>query len=342
MLSFESDYIAGAHPQILKRLIETNFESQSGYGFDEYTDEAKEKIRRAVGSDVDVEFLVGGTQTNAVVISTMLRDFEGVVAAKVGHINAHEAGAVEYTGHKVLELPQERGKINAKDLLELIETFYADDNHEHMVFPGMVYISHPSEYGTLYSLKELEAISSVCRRYDIPLFMDGARLGYALMSNNTDVTLSDIARLCDVFYIGGTKVGALCGEAIVFAKGKRPAHFLNSVKKRGALIAKGRLLGVQFDTLFTDDLYFKISKHAIDMAEELKKIFDERGFEFFIRTDTNQQFIILENEYMAKLKEKVAFGFWEKYDDTHTVVRFATSWSTTKEDLESLRKALDY
>ena len=342
MLSFESDYTTGAHPKILQRLIETNLESQSGYGFDEYTARAKEKIRRAVGSDVDVEFLVGGTQTNSVVISTMLKDYEGVVAAKVGHINAHEAGSIEYSGHKVLELPHERGKINAKDLSDLLETFYADDNHEHMVFPGMVYISHPSEYGTLYTLSELEDISSVCGKYRIPLFMDGARLGYGLMSYNTDVTLKDIAELCDVFYIGGTKVGALCGEAVVFTKNNKPAHFLNSIKKRGALIAKGRLLGVQFETLFTDDLYFKISRHAIDMAESLKKIFDERGFEFFIRTDTNQQFIILENEYMAKLKKKVAFGFWEKYDDAHTVVRFATSWSTTEEDLEMLRKALDF
>lgn len=342
MLSFESDYIAGAHPQILQRLIDTNFESLSGYGSDRYTESAKEKIKKAVGrEDIDVEFLVGGTQTNAVVISTMLRDYEGVVAARVGHINAHEAGSIEYTGHKVLDLPHKAGKIKAKALAELIETFYADDNHEHMVFPGMVYISHPSEYGALYRKAELKDLSDVCRRYDIPLFMDGARLGYGLMSRNTDVTLQDIAELCDVFYIGGTKVGALCGEAIVFTRGNKPKHFLNSVKKRGALIAKGRLLGVQFDTLFTDDLYFRISKHAIDMAEKLKAIFIERGFEFFRETDTNQQFIILENEYMKKLKEKVAFGFWEKYDDTHTVVRFATSWSTTEEDLENLKAALN-
>ena len=341
MLSFESDYIAGAHPQILKRLVETNFESQSGYGFDEYTAEAKEKIRRAVGSDVDVEFLVGGTQTNAVVISTMLRDYEGVVAAKVGHINAHEAGAVEYTGHKVIALGEHEGKIDAGELGAYLETYYADENREHIVCPGMVYVSHPTEYGTLYTKGELAAIAALCRRYGLTLFLDGARLGYALESKKTDVTLKDVAELCDVFYIGGTKVGALCGEAIVFTKGNKPKHFLASVKKRGALIAKGRLLGVQFDALFTDGLYFEIGKHAIETAEKMKGIFERRGYRFYIESYTNQQFIILENQEMRALKEKVRFGFWEKYDEEHTVVRFATGWSTTEDDLKALDEALD-
>ncbi len=341
MISFESDYIAGAHPQILKRLGETNLECLSGYGSDPYCESAKEKIRKAVGiGDAQVEFLTGGTQTNAVVISTMLSDYDGVVAAGTGHVSTHEAGAIEYTGHEVLTVEPENGKIPPERLRRFMEDFYADANHEHMTFPGMVYISHPTEYGTLYSGKELEELSEICRSYDIPLFMDGARLGYGLMSRRTDVTLQDIARLCDVFYIGGTKVGALCGEAVVFTKGNRPKHFLTSVKKRGALLAKGRLLGVQFDALFTDDLYFKIGKYAIDMAEKLKEIFAAHGVEMYNDSPTNQQFVILENERLKKLQEKVAVSFWEKADDTHTVVRLATSWSTTEADLRALEEAL--
>ncbi len=341
MLHFECDYINGAHPKILQRLIETNNDSLSGYGSDKYCDSAKKKIAECCGNpDCDVELLTGGTQTNAIVIATMLKDYEGVVSAVTGHINAHEAGAVEYTGNKVIPLPQKDGKINANDLKNLIVNFYNDDSHEHMVFPGMVYISHPTEYGTIYSKEELKAVSDVCHEYNIPLFMDGARMGYGLMSYDSDLTLSDIAQLCDVFYIGGTKVGALCGEAVVFTKNNKPKHFLNSVKKRGALLAKGRLLGVQFDTLFTDNLYFDISRHAIEMAQTLKEIIKEKGFEFYINSPTNQQFFIIDNDRMNKLREKVVFSFWEKYDDTHSVIRLATSWSTTKQDLEELRKLL--
>ena len=302
MVSFESDYIAGAHPQIIKRLSETNMECLSGYGTDPYCEQARKKIKKACGcEDACVEFLNGGTQTNAVVISTMLKDYEGVIAAKTGHVSVHEAGAIEYTGHEVLELPQVNGKISATSLRQYIMNFYEDGNHEHMVFPGMVYISHPTEYGTLYTKQELEEIGEICHKNGLTLFLDGARLGYGLMSKNTDVTLQDISRICDVFYIGGTKVGALCGEAVVFTKGNRPAHFMTSVKKRGALLAKGRLLGVQFDTLFSNNLYFDISAHAIDMAEKMKKLFVEKGFHFYIDSPTNQQFIILENEYMEKL-----------------------------------------
>ncbi len=341
MVSFESDYVAGAHPDIIKSLAETNLECLPGYGTDKYCESAKEKIRALTGiENADVEFLTGGTQTNAVVIATMLSDYEGVIAAKTGHVSVHEAGAVEYTGHEVIELPQEDGKIEPSVLAEYLTGFYADENHEHMTFPGMVYISHPTEYGTLYSKKELEEISGTCGKYGIPLFLDGARLGYALMSSSTDVTINDIARLCDVFYIGGTKVGALCGEAVVFTKGNKPKHFMTSVKRRGALLAKGRLLGIQFDTLFTDDLYFRISRHAIDMAEQAKKLFVLCGFEFFVDSPTNQIFVILENGIMEKLAENVLFSFWEKYDDDHTVVRFATSWSTTEGDLAELQRAL--
>ena len=341
MVSFESDYIAGAHPEVLRRLAETNLEPLPGYGSDPYCESAKQKIRKAVGlPDAEIFFLAGGTQTNAVVISTMLADYEAVVAAKTGHISTHEAGAVEYTGHEVLELPQAEGKIIPSVLESFLASFFADENHEHMTFPGMVYISHPTEYGTLYSKDELTRISTICRQYGIPLFLDGARLGYALMSRETDLTLPEIAALCDVFYIGGTKVGALCGEAVVFTKRNMPKHFLTSVKKRGALLAKGRLLGVQFDALFTDDLYFRIGRFAIDMAEKLKAVFAAHHIPLYIQSPTNQQFVLLENSRLEKIGRQVAYSFWEKADDTHTVVRFATSWSTTEDNLRALDEAL--
>ena len=341
MLTFASDYTTGCCPEILDRLIATNLEPQSGYGTDQYCASAAEKIKNACNApEAQVEFIAGGTQTNQVVISSMLQRYEGVVAARTGHISCHEAGAIEYTGHKVFELPQVMGKIRAKDLSDLVENFYGDDNHDHMVFPGMVYISHPTEYGTLYTLSELTSISEVCRKHNMPLFLDGARLGYGLMSYSTDVTLQDIAKLCDVFYIGGTKVGALCGEAVVFTHGNMPKHFLTMKKQNGALLAKGRLLGVQFDTLFTDDLYFRISKHAIDMAERLKGILSDAGFPFLLESPTNQQFVVLDNATMERLKKDVGFGFWETVDEDHTAVRFATSWSTTEKELDKLQELL--
>ncbi|KAL6624895.1 pyridoxal phosphate-dependent transferase [Neocallimastix sp. 'constans'] len=341
MLSFESDYIEGAHPLILQKLIETNMEQLSGYGADCYTQKAKEKISKACGlPNAQISFLVGGTQTNQIIIDSLLKPFEGVVAAQTGHISVHEAGAIEFTGHKVLTVPAHDGKMDANELNSFINDFYNDGNHEHMVFPGLVYISHPTEYGTLYSKKELTDIKSVCNQFNIPLFVDGARLGYGITSSETDVSLNDIAQLTDVFYIGGTKVGALCGEAVVFTKNNMPLHFVNFIKKHGALLAKGRLLGIQFDTLFTDDLYFKISKNAIEQAEFLKKSLKEKGYKFYIDSPTNQQFIILENSKMKELQKKVSFSFWEKYDDTHTVVRFATSWATTHENVEELIKLL--
>jgi len=341
MISFESDYIIGAHPEILRRLTETNFEPLTGYGVDKYCSSAKEKIKAACKCEnADVWFLVGGTQSNAVVISSMLQRYEGVIAAETGHIGFHEAGAVEYTGHKVFLLPQHEGKLDADEVRAYIDGFYGDANHDHMVPPGMVYISHPTEYGTLYTKDELTALAKVCRDYKIPLFLDGARLGYGLMSNNTDVTLPDIASLCDVFYIGGTKVGALCGEAIVFTKNNTPKQFLTLIKQQGALIAKGRLLGVQFDTLFTDELYFRISRHAIEMAELLKKALLDKGYMLFMDSPTNQQFVIIEDEKLEELKKHVKVGFWEKPDEKHTVVRFATSWATTEDEIEELKKHL--
>lgn len=340
-ICFESDYTTGAHPNILKRLTETNYEFLSGYGTDHYCESAREKIRTACECpEADVHLLVGGTQTNALVISAMLHDYEGVIAADTGHVSVHEAGAIEYTGHKVLTLPHHEGKLMAGDLKEYLERFYDDGNHEHMVFPGMVYISYPTENGTIYSREELEQIYDICRQYEIPLFIDGARLGYGLMSGEADMTLADIARLCDVFYIGGTKVGALCGEAVVFTKNNTPKHFTTVIKQHGALLAKGRLLGIQFDTLFTDDLYWELSRQAIGMADKLKSVLREKGYSFAWETPTNQQFVILENNKMKELREKVAFSFWEKYDESHTVVRFATSWSTTEKDIELLKEIL--
>ena len=340
MLFFENDYGEGAHPAVLAHLAETNMEHLSGYGVDPYCASAKEKILNACGCPGgNVFFLVGGTQTNAVVIGSLLRRHVGVVAANSGHVSVHEAGAIEYTGHKVLEIGQENGKINAGELRAYMERFYGDGNHEHMVFPGMVYISHPTEYGTLYTKAELEAISGVCRAWKIPLYVDGARLGYGLASRETDVTLEDMARYADVFYIGGTKVGALCGEAVVFPHGA-PVYFMTMVKQQGALLAKGRLLGAQFDALFTDNLYLQISKNAIQTADRLKQALKEKNYQLLLDSPTNQIFVILEDEKLEELKKHVRYSFWEKSDDTHTVIRLATSWATTMEDVEKLIEIL--
>ena len=326
MLSFESDYVEGAHEQILKRLAETNLEQLSGYGCDPYCESAKKKIREACGCPgADIYFLVGGTQTNLTVIDGLLAPYEGVIAAESGHVSVHEAGAIEYTGHKVLTLPQHQGKIHADELETYLRTFWEDENHEHMVYPGMVYISHPTEYGTLYSRAELENLSAICEAHQIPLYMDGARLGYGLMSRQTDVTLFDVARCCHAFYIGGTKVGALCGEAVVFPRRSAPKHFLTIIKQHGALLAKGRLLGIQFDALFTDDLYFKISRHAIDMAEFLKKGLRECGIHFHLESPTNQQLVIFGDEELDLLKKHDALSFWEKPAEDHTILRIASS-----------------
>ena len=341
MISFESDYVNGAHPAVLRRLIETNDTVACGYGADPLCEAAREKIRLACEApDADVEFLVGGTQSNAAVMAAMMQDYEGVVCADTGHIAVHEAGAIEYTGHKVIALPGKTGKLDPDTLRRHLETFYADDTREHGVFPGIVYLSHPSEYGTLYSKAELEAISGLCRQYGMRLYLDGARLGYGLMSRSTDVTLTDLVRLCDAFLIGGTKVGALCGEAVVFPRHGRPAHFTNSIKRRGALLAKGRLIGVQFDALFTDGVYFEIGRYAIDLAEKLKAAFTEKGIPFYLDSPTNQLFPILDNDTAERLSRDFVFSRWDAVDDTHTVFRFVTSWSTAPEDVEKLKAAL--
>lgn len=341
MLSFESDYTTGAHPEILNKLLETNMEPASGYGTDLYTKRAIEKIQKECGiENAGVYLAAGGTQTNQLVISTMLADYEGVVAADTGHVSSHEAGAIEHSGHKVLTIPGHMGKIDCVELKGFLKNFYDDGNHEHMVFPGMVYISQPTEYGSIYSRKELSDISEICKEFEIPLYIDGARLAYGVMSNEADFDLKDIARYADVFYIGGTKVGALLGEAIVFTKSNMPKNFVTRAKQRGALLAKGKLLGLQFDTLFTNDLYWKLGKNAIQKKDSMVALLKNAGIQFFYESPTNQQFVILENSYMESLKKEVAFSFWEKYDDSHTVVRFATSWSTTDEDLNQLENIL--
>jgi threonine aldolase len=338
---FDSDYMEGAHPLILQKLIETNMEKTPGYGCDSYCDRAREKIRQACKCDhAEIHFLTGGTQTNATVIKALLRSFEGVLAAETGHINVHEAGAIEAGGHKVLTLPHEWGKLSSGTVESYIDRFNRDGNRAHMVKPGMVYISHPTEYGSLYRKEELEKLSAVCQKYKIPLYLDGARLGYGLMARNTDVTLEIIAKTCDVFYIGGTKVGAFLGEAVVITKPGLIDKFFTIIKQQGALLAKGRLLGIQFDTLFSDNLYFDISRHAIDMAEKLKHGLAEKGYQFYFQSPTNQHFVILGSKKMEQLAQTVSFSFWESLDENHTVVRFATSWATQENDIDQLLEIL--
>lgn len=336
MQHFDSDYMEGMHPQILEALQRTNMQKTTGYGLDEYCVEAREAVRRACcAPDAEVHFLVGGTQTNSTVIRAILRPHEGVLAAATGHIAVHESGAIEAGGHKVLTLPHYCGKISAEQVEAYMKAFYADESFEHMVFPGMVYISLPTEYGTLYSLAELEALREVCDRWNLKLFADGARLGYALAAEECDVTLADLARLCDAFYIGGTKCGAMFGEVVVMRKGLVP-HFFTIVKQQGALLAKGRMLGIQFLTLFTDDLYMKIARHAVEQAMRLKRAFVERGYELYFSSPTNQVFVTLTAEQEARLREATTFTEWERLEDGRLVVRLATSWATQEEDVTAL------
>lgn len=340
MLYFNCDYMEGAHPAILKRLTETNMEHTLGYGSDPYCEAAKEKIRRECKCpEADIFFLVGGTQTNATVIRSYLKPFEGVIAVQTGHINVHEAGAVEAGGHKVLTLPHKEGRMNAQDLQKYLEDFRRDESSSHMVQPGMVYISYPTEYGTLYSAEELRSLKAVCSAYGLPLFLDGARLGYGLMAKNTDVTMETIAKCCDVFYIGATKVGALFGEAVVFPH-KAPKGFFTLMKQQGAVLAKGRLLGLQFDTLFTDGLYYEISRHAIETAMTLKQILQEAGCPLYIDSPTNQQFVVLDADRRKALYGRVSYEVWQELEDGGAAARFATSWATKEEDVWELKRIL--
>lgn len=338
MVSLDCDYNNGCHPAILRRLAETNDKKSKTYGYDEWTESAKAKIREACDDpDAQIRFLVGGTQTNATVIDSLLQSYEGVVAVQTAHINSHEAGAIEFTEHKVITIPGHDGKMDPKELEQYMNEFLDDANSEHSVYPGMVYITFPTELGTLYTKDELTKLYELCQKYHLPLYIDGARLGYGLMSPENDITLPYLAHHCDVFYIGGTKVGALCGEAVVFTHNNAHPHFFNIVKQHGALMAKGRVVGLQFETLFTDNLYFDISKHAIDMAMQVKQIFKEAGYQFLVDSPTNQQFVILPNEELPRLSQNILFETWGKVDPTHTACRFVTSWATTKEEIEELR-----
>ena len=337
MRFFECDYTEGACPEIMNRLMETNFMQTPGYGEDVICDSARAKIRKSCDAEhADVHFLVGGTQANLTVIASVLRPYQGVFSAETGHINVHETGAIEATGHKVLALPSTTGKITAEQVKDYYDAHWADGSHEHIVQPGMVYISHPTENGTLYTKAELKELYQMCQQLELPLFLDGARLGYGLMSEGNNVTIKDIARLSDVFYIGGTKVGALFGEAIVASNSNLLPHFFTTIKQHGALLAKGRLLGIQFETLFTDNLYYNISKHAVEQAIRIRDSFVKNGYKLAINSPSNQQFIVLPNEIMDKLSEYVSFEVWGKRGETETTVRFVTSWATQAEDVDSL------
>ena len=336
MILFNSDYTEGAHPRILERLMETNLEQTTGYGEDAYCEAAREAIRKVCDApEADVHFLVGGTQANFTVISSALKPYQGVLCADTGHINVHETGAVEACGHKVLALPGKDGKITAEQIRNAHDLHWSDESHEHIAQPKMVYISHPTELGTLYTKGELEEIGRVCRECGLYLFLDGARLGYGLMATGTDVTIADIAKICDVFYIGGTKVGAFFGEAVVIMNPQLKPDFRYCIKQKGGMLAKGRLLGIQFLELFRDGLYFEIAKHAIDMAMILKEGLKEKGYSFFMDSVTNQQFIMIEDEKLEKIREKYGVTYQQRYDETHSVIRLCTSWATTEENVRA-------
>ncbi|MBQ2749436.1 MAG: low specificity L-threonine aldolase [Clostridia bacterium] len=342
MPAFINDYTTAAHPAVLEAIARINTESKIPYGGDHHCALATEKIREATGCpEAEVFYLVGGTQTNQIAIDTLLDPFEGVVSAVSGHISSHEAGAIEFSGHKVITLPEHDGKICPRELQTLLDGYFADENLDHVVEPGMVYLSHPTEFGTLYSKPELSAIAEICRRYEMPLYMDGARLGYALACPESDLTLHDIAELCDAFYIGGTKVGALFGEALVFTKGNMPKKMLSRVKQHGALLAKGWLLGVQFETLFTDDLYKKVGENAIARAAELRAVLQKHNLTQAMNSPTNQIFVTLPDAMVKALAESVDFSFWEKVDEENTTIRFVTDWSTTPEMVRELDEALN-
>ena len=341
MISFECDYNNGAHPKVLESLIKYNDAKPTPYGFDEFSERAKNRIREAIGMpEAQIFFLTGGTQTNATTIDSMLYQYEGVICVGSGHINVHEAGAVEFTEHKIITIPDNEGKMEAKTLDKYLDDFYHDGNRDHAVHPGLVYITFPTELGTLYSAHELNDVYQVCQRYGIPLYIDGARLGCGLMAEGSDVTLPYLARHCDVFYIGGTKIGALCGEAVVFTNRQAHKHFFSIQKQHGAVIAKGALIGLQFEALFTDNLYFKLSEHAIKMAMRMKKIFQQKGYRFYVDSPTNQQFIVLPDAEVERLSQHMQFTHFGQADKHHTICRFVTSWATTEEEIDELERLL--
>ena len=341
MIRFDCDYLEGAHPLIIEKLCKTNLEQTLGYGDDPYCERAANLIKKACNApESDVHFLVGGTQTNTTVISAILRPHQAVISASTGHINVHESGAIEATGHKVIALPSPDGKLTAKAVEECCSSHWNDPCHEHMVQPGMIYISQPTECGTTYTKRELQKLYGICKEFKIPLYIDGARLGYALASEGCDMVLSDVASNCDVFYIGGTKVGALFGEAVVINNNEIKKDFRYIIKQKGGLLAKGRLLGIQFETLFENDLYLKISEHAIKEAKQIKEIFVSHGCDFLSDSKTNQQFPIMKNQEIEKLLKDFSFEIWCPISENKSAVRFCSSWATTDENIKALETAV--
>ena len=337
MIWFNCDYCEGAHPRILERLAQTNLEQTAGYGADPYCRQAEELIKKACQApQAQVHFLCGGTQTNLTVLAACSRPYQSIIAPVSGHINVHEAGAIEATGHRIEALPQDHGKITGAQITRFCKAHWEDDNPEFAPQPRTVYISFPTEYGTLYSLEELKEIRRACDENHLFLFIDGARLGYGLTAAGNDVTLADIAALADVFYIGGTKIGALLGEAVVITNPKLQKDFRYFMKQKGGILAKGRLLGIQFLTLFEDGLYLKISKHANDMAELIKKACQKARLPFLYESPTNQQFPILPNDMLANLEETYAFAHMGRVDKSHSAIRICTSWATREEDVDQL------
>lgn len=343
MIYFNNDYCEGCHPKILEKLQQTNYVQTAGYGVDEFCRQAADHIRRHCGSqDLDVHFLVGGTQANMTVIDAALRPHQGALCAVSGHINVHETGAVEATGHKVLALPSDDGKITARQVREYVTAHRNDPDAEHTVQPKLVYISSPTELGTLYSLAELTTLADTCHELGLYLFLDGARLGYGLAARGNDVTLPDLARLCDVFYIGGTKVGALFGEAVVFSNRALGEDFRYAIKQHGGMLAKGRLLGLQFGVLFEDDLYLEAGAYADRLADQLRGTLEDLGCSMLVQGVTNQLFPILPDSVLTELAREFSFVTMDKIDETHHAVRFCTSWATTQENVDKLCAALTY
>lgn len=337
MIRFNNDYSEGCHPAILERLAETNMEQTAGYGMDEYCKKAADKIKEVCQApEADVHFLVGGTQTNVTVISAALKHYQGVITAVSGHINVHETGALEACGHKCLTIESADGKLTAEQVAAYVDGHFADGSAEHTVQPKMVYISNPTELGTIYKKSELEAISRVCKEKGLYLFLDGARLGYGLTCQENDLTIADVAELTDVFYIGGTKVGALFGEAVVITNNELKVDFRYNIKQHGGMLAKGRLLGIQFLTLFEENRYFEISRKAAELAEKLRVAFVELGVTFLVDSPTNQQFPILPDAVLEKLQEKYVYEYQRRTDDTHSAVRFCTCWATKEENVDAL------
>ena len=337
MILFNNDYAEGAHPKVMERLLQTNMEQTVGYGEDPYCEAAREKVRKACQApDADVHFLVGGTQANMTVISAALRPHQGAVCVQTGHINVHETGAVEATGHKVLALEGTDGKIKASQVQEMWKEHWADGAHEHIVQPKLVYISHPTELGTLYTKQELTDLRAVCDACGMYLFLDGARLAYGLAAEGTDVTLADIAALTDVFYIGGTKSGALFGECVVIKRREIKEDFRYMIKQKGGMLAKGRLLGVQFDTFFEGNLYVEMGRHADRLAMKLKNGLKEKGYHFYIDSITNQQFVIVDNEKLQEIEKNFVVNYEKRLDENHMVIRICTSWATKEENVDKL------